>query len=179
MRTAVVNSFQPRASSTDSKRPAIDEYSVSSYTEEERTTTARAEPCAPASACQARRIAFCPAGALGARCAGTSTKPGSTGSPATAARARCAALAPVRFGSWASGASSGMTASSRPSIDMAHYSCECVKVCTGSWPDYLFRQAVADWAKQYSKATGIDLSDLAELKRKRPRYPEAPEPQGP
>ncbi|MEV6295025.1 hypothetical protein AB0M41_32410 [Streptomyces sp. NPDC051896] len=42
------------------------------------------------------------------------------------------------------------------------------------WPDYLFRQAVADWAKQYSKATGIDLSDLAKLKRKRPEYPEAP-----
>ncbi|AZQ40047.1 hypothetical protein EJ357_47230 [Streptomyces cyaneochromogenes] len=45
-------------------------------------------------------------------------------------------------------------------------------------PDYLFRHAVADWAKQYSKATGIDLSDLAPLKRKRPRYPEVPEPQG-
>jgi hypothetical protein len=42
------------------------------------------------------------------------------------------------------------------------------------WPDYLFRQAVADWAKQYSKATGIDLSDLTKLKRKRPQYPEAP-----
>ncbi|MFB9608698.1 hypothetical protein ACFFTQ_37675, partial [Streptomyces roseofulvus] len=33
-------------------------------------------------------------------------------------------------------------------------------------PDYLFRQAVADWARQYAKATGIDLSDLAKLKRK-------------
>ncbi len=40
-------------------------------------------------------------------------------------------------------------------------------------PDYLLRHAVADWAKQYSKATGIDLSDLAALKRKRPRCPEA------
>ncbi|MFD4375160.1 hypothetical protein ACFXKE_16200 [Streptomyces sp. NPDC059202] len=38
--------------------------------------------------------------------------------------------------------------------------------------DYLFRQAVADWARQYAKATGIDLSDLAKLKRKRPQYPE-------
>lgn len=46
------------------------------------------------------------------------------------------------------------------------------------WPDDLFRQAVADWAKQYSKATGIDLSDLARLKRKRPEYPEVPEPHG-
>ncbi|MGW1169135.1 hypothetical protein [Streptomyces sp. NPDC002550] len=46
------------------------------------------------------------------------------------------------------------------------------------WPDYLFRQAVADWAKQYSKATGIDLSDLARLKRKRPEYPAVPEPHG-
>ncbi|MDT7847899.1 hypothetical protein [Streptomyces justiciae] len=44
-------------------------------------------------------------------------------------------------------------------------------------PDYLFRQAVADWAKQYSRNTGIDLSDLALLKRKRPQYPEVPEPQ--
>lgn len=40
------------------------------------------------------------------------------------------------------------------------------------WPDYLFRQAVADWAKQYSQATGVDLTDLAKLKWKRPRYPE-------
>jgi hypothetical protein len=46
------------------------------------------------------------------------------------------------------------------------------------WPDALFRQAVADWAKQYSKATGIDLSDLAKLKRKRAEYPEAPQPHG-
>lgn len=46
------------------------------------------------------------------------------------------------------------------------------------WPDDLFRQAVADWARQYSKATGIDLSDLARLKRKRPEYPEVPEPHG-
>jgi hypothetical protein len=45
-------------------------------------------------------------------------------------------------------------------------------------PDYLFRQAVADWAKQYAKATGIDLSDLAKLKRKRPEYPGVPEPHG-
>ncbi|MFB7277164.1 hypothetical protein ACFCZV_08650 [Streptomyces hydrogenans] len=42
------------------------------------------------------------------------------------------------------------------------------------YPDYLFRQAVADWARQYAKATGIDLSDLAKLKRKRPQYPEIP-----
>lgn len=41
-------------------------------------------------------------------------------------------------------------------------------------PDYLFRQAVADWSRQYAKARGIDLSDLAELKRKRPQYPEIP-----
>jgi hypothetical protein len=41
-------------------------------------------------------------------------------------------------------------------------------------PDYRFRQAVADWAKQYSKATGIDLNDMAKLKRKRPQYPDAP-----
>ncbi|MER5739991.1 hypothetical protein ABT117_30565 [Streptomyces sp. NPDC002262] len=40
--------------------------------------------------------------------------------------------------------------------------------------DYLFRQSVADWARQYAKATGIDLSDLAKLKRKRPQYPEIP-----
>ncbi|GAA2688611.1 hypothetical protein ACFY9G_30780 [Streptomyces anthocyanicus] len=42
------------------------------------------------------------------------------------------------------------------------------------YPDYLFRQAVADWSRQYAKATGIDLSDLAKLKRKRPQYPEIP-----
>ncbi|MFF6772817.1 hypothetical protein ACFY8W_04555 [Streptomyces sp. NPDC012637] len=42
------------------------------------------------------------------------------------------------------------------------------------YPDYLFRQSVADWARQYAKATGIDLSDLAKLKRKRPQYPEIP-----
>lgn len=42
------------------------------------------------------------------------------------------------------------------------------------YPDYLFRQSVADWARQYAKATGIDLSDLAKLKRKRPLYPEIP-----
>jgi hypothetical protein len=41
-------------------------------------------------------------------------------------------------------------------------------------PDYLFRQTVADWARQYAKATGVDLSDLAKLKRKRPQYPEIP-----
>lgn len=41
-------------------------------------------------------------------------------------------------------------------------------------PDYLFRHAVADWSGQYAKATGIDLSDLAKLKRKRPQYPEIP-----
>jgi hypothetical protein len=41
-------------------------------------------------------------------------------------------------------------------------------------PDYLFRQAVADWSRQYAKASGIDLSDLAKLKRKRPQYPEIP-----
>ncbi|MGW2651346.1 hypothetical protein ACWC2T_42325 [Streptomyces sp. NPDC001393] len=46
------------------------------------------------------------------------------------------------------------------------------------WPDYLFRHAVADWATQYSKATGIDLSDHAKLKRKRPQYPDVPDPQG-
>ncbi|NYV75786.1 hypothetical protein [Streptomyces sp. UH6] len=40
--------------------------------------------------------------------------------------------------------------------------------------DHLFRQAVADWSRQYAKATGIDLSDLAELKRKRPQYPDIP-----
>ncbi|MFI2415794.1 hypothetical protein [Streptomyces sp. NPDC018947] len=39
-------------------------------------------------------------------------------------------------------------------------------------PGYLFRQAVADWSRQYAKATGIDLSDMAKLKRKRPQYPE-------
>jgi hypothetical protein len=39
-------------------------------------------------------------------------------------------------------------------------------------PDYLFRHAVADWSRQYAKATAIDLSDLAELKRKYPRYPQ-------
>ena len=42
------------------------------------------------------------------------------------------------------------------------------------WPGCLFRQAVAQWAGQYSKATGIDLGDLARLKRKRPQYPGAP-----
>ncbi|MFI0937444.1 hypothetical protein [Streptomyces sp. NPDC021020] len=41
-------------------------------------------------------------------------------------------------------------------------------------PDYLFRQAVADWSRQYAKATGVDLSDLARLKRKSPQYPEIP-----
>ncbi|ROP55938.1 hypothetical protein [Streptomyces sp. PanSC9] len=41
-------------------------------------------------------------------------------------------------------------------------------------PGYLFRHAVADWSRQYAKATGIDLSDLAALKRKRPQYPEIP-----
>ncbi|WP_435279604.1 hypothetical protein [Streptomyces sp. 1222.5] len=41
-------------------------------------------------------------------------------------------------------------------------------------PDYLFRQAVADWSRQYANATGIDLSDLAKLKGKRPQYPETP-----
>ncbi|MFE1947288.1 hypothetical protein [Streptomyces massasporeus] len=41
-------------------------------------------------------------------------------------------------------------------------------------PDYLFRQAVADWSRQYAKATGIDLSDLVKLKGKRPQYPEIP-----
>jgi|tagenome__1003787_1003787.scaffolds.fasta_scaffold20905652_3 hypothetical protein len=41
-------------------------------------------------------------------------------------------------------------------------------------PDYLFRQVVADWSRQYAKATGIDLSDLAKLMRKRPQYPEIP-----
>ncbi|MFE7332164.1 hypothetical protein ACFU8W_46350 [Streptomyces sp. NPDC057565] len=41
-------------------------------------------------------------------------------------------------------------------------------------PDYLFRQAVADWSRQYTKATGIDLSDLAKLKGKLPQYPEIP-----
>lgn len=40
-------------------------------------------------------------------------------------------------------------------------------------PDYLFRTSVADWGRQYSRATGIDLSDLAGLERKRPQYPGA------
>ncbi|MFF6816281.1 hypothetical protein ACFZAG_41735 [Streptomyces sp. NPDC012403] len=42
------------------------------------------------------------------------------------------------------------------------------------YPDYLFRQAVADWSRQYAKTAGIDLSDLAKLQRKRPQYPEIP-----
>ncbi|MER6279683.1 hypothetical protein ABT202_25900 [Streptomyces sp900105245] len=41
-------------------------------------------------------------------------------------------------------------------------------------PGYLFRHAVADWSRQYAKATGIDLSDLATLKRKRPQHPDTP-----
>nr|WP_159059506.1 hypothetical protein [Streptomyces antibioticus] len=45
-------------------------------------------------------------------------------------------------------------------------------------PGYLFRQAVADWARQYCTATGVDLSDLAQLKRKHPRYPEVAEARG-
>jgi hypothetical protein len=44
----------------------------------------------------------------------------------------------------------------------------------GNRPDYLFRHVVADWSRQYAKATGIDLSDLAKLKWKRPQYPENP-----
>ncbi|MFD7732559.1 hypothetical protein ACFV6F_19485 [Kitasatospora phosalacinea] len=42
------------------------------------------------------------------------------------------------------------------------------------YPDYLFRQSVADWARQYARVTGVDLGDLAMLKRKRPVYPEGP-----
>jgi hypothetical protein len=41
-------------------------------------------------------------------------------------------------------------------------------------PDYLFRQAVAEWSRQYAKVTGMDLGDLAKLKGKRPQYPEIP-----
>ncbi len=40
-------------------------------------------------------------------------------------------------------------------------------------PGNLFRMSVADWGRQYSRATGIDLSDLAGLKGKRPQYPGA------
>lgn len=46
-------------------------------------------------------------------------------------------------------------------------------------PDYLFRRSVADWAKQYAKVTGVDLGDLAMLKRRRPVYPEGPGLPGP
>lgn len=39
-------------------------------------------------------------------------------------------------------------------------------------PDDLFRHSVAYCAKDYAKATGVDLSDLQGLRRKRPVYPE-------
>ncbi|MGW7788036.1 hypothetical protein [Streptomyces tricolor] len=39
-------------------------------------------------------------------------------------------------------------------------------------PDYLFRQAVADWSRQSAKAPGSDLSDLLKLMRKRPQCSE-------
>ncbi|MFF7359239.1 hypothetical protein ACFZA1_42720 [Streptomyces filipinensis] len=42
------------------------------------------------------------------------------------------------------------------------------------WPEYLFRQSVADGAKQYAKAPGGDLGDLPMLKRKPPVYLEGP-----
>jgi hypothetical protein len=38
-------------------------------------------------------------------------------------------------------------------------------------PDYLFRQAVADWARQYAKATGIDLSDWPSSSESAPSTP--------
>jgi hypothetical protein len=44
----------------------------------------------------------------------------------------------------------------------------------GNRPGYLFRHVVADWSRQHAKATGIDLSDLARLKWKRPQYPDNP-----
>ncbi|WP_449351986.1 hypothetical protein [Streptomyces shaanxiensis] len=54
--------------------------------EEDRTTNARSS--GPAGARHAERTASSPVAAPGARSAGTSTTPGSTGGPATAARTR-------------------------------------------------------------------------------------------
>jgi hypothetical protein len=38
---------------------------------------------------------------------------------------------------------------------------------TDSRSGYLFRQAVANWATRYAKATGADLSDLTRLGKTR------------
>ncbi|MGI5452305.1 hypothetical protein ACQEWB_03780 [Streptomyces sp. CA-249302] len=81
---------------------------MSSCAEEDRTTSARPPPSVIRS--QAARTASSPTGEPGARSVGTSTNPGRVGSPATAERARLAALAPVTAGSFASPVSSGTTA---------------------------------------------------------------------
>lgn len=88
----------------------MEDPSVSSWAEEDRTTSARSAPSAPASSRQAVRIASSPTGAPGARSADTSTNPDSTGSPATVERANFAAFAPVTAESFARSVSSDTTA---------------------------------------------------------------------
>lgn len=104
VRTAPRNSSHPRTSSTESNRPAREDPSLSSCGEDDRTTRGRA-PCRDSSS-QARNSAEASPGRA-SLCASRGqcgiTKPGSTGSPARAARARLAALEPESGGSEAVG----------------------------------------------------------------------------
>ncbi|WUO36199.1 hypothetical protein OHT57_05385 [Streptomyces sp. NBC_00285] len=72
-RTASWNASQPRTSGTGRKRP-VEDSSVSSCAEEELTTRASAMS---SRTCHTPRTASAPAGAPGARSAGTRTNPGS------------------------------------------------------------------------------------------------------
>ncbi len=112
---AAVKASQPRTSSTEVKRSAIEDASVPSWAEEERTTRGRSAP--------SRRHASGLVGRPGAaRSVAVITKPGRTGRPSAAARARLTALAPAGPRSRAAAAPSGATANATDSIPTAHSS---------------------------------------------------------
>ncbi len=106
---ASTNASHPTTSSTEVKRPAIDDSPMSSMTDDDRTTSG---PVEPAHRCSyARRTSSATLGS--SRPARTPavvmTNPGRVAKPAAAARARFAAFAPDTEGSRVSGSESATT----------------------------------------------------------------------
>src|SRR5215510_8880011 len=95
--TAVTNASKPWTPITEANWPAIDDSAVSSTSDELRATRSRSSPPASSNAC---RTAGCPAteapASTSSQNAVVRTSPPSVRSPATCARARAAALPPVR-----------------------------------------------------------------------------------
>ena len=106
--TASRKRSQPRTSSTEVKRPAIDRDAPSSTVDDERTTSASRPESDKAlhSSCSASsRCQDVSPSSLDRVNAVVTAKPGRTGTPATRARASADALAPTRSARRASGAS--------------------------------------------------------------------------